>query len=87
MQMRKIGLSGGQLAGGNAATERAEYDFYATDPVAVNKLLICLEKDGLIQTDRLTCLEPCVGNGNIVKTCKAKLDSNWTCVDIVDRGY
>lgn len=88
MPIRKITLSGGQLAGGNSATERAEHDFYATDPVAVNKLIHSLEKDGLIPTDGpLSCLEPCVGNGNIVKAYSALYASTWTCVDIVDRGY
>ena len=31
-------LSGGQLAGGNSTSEKAENDFYATDPKTVDLL-------------------------------------------------
>lgn len=62
---------------------RVEYDFYATDPKAVEKFLLQYSINGN------KILEPCVGNGNIADTVKKfytnKLDI--TGVDIVDRGY
>ena len=78
-------LSGGQLSGGNTVDIRAENDFYATDPIAVEKLIQCLDKEYLMQ-GRYNRLEPCVGTGNICEAFKDKL-CEWTCLDIVDRGY
>ena len=39
-----MSLSGGQLSGGNSTTERAENDFYATNPIAIstNMMNTCL---------------------------------------------
>ena len=78
-----ISLQGAKLAGGNPKDERVEYDFYATDPKAVEKLLLKYSINGN------KILEPCVGNGNIADTIK-KFYTNVTDVtgvDIVDRGY
>ena len=52
-------LQGSKLAGGNPKNERVEHDFYATDPVAVEKLLRQYSINGT------EVLEPCIGNGNI----------------------
>ena len=75
-------LSGGQLAGGNPTNERVEYDFYATNPKAVEMLL---EKYQF--NEQGNWLECCVGQGHIACvienkfTCKVtginKEDSNW----------
>lgn len=81
--MTCISLQGAKLAGGNPKDERVEYDFYATDPKAVEKLLLKYSINGN------KILEPCVGNGNIADTIK-KFYTNVTDitgVDIVDRGY
>lgn len=78
-----MALQGGKLAGGNPKNERVDYDFYATDPIAVQKLL---EQYQIKGTD---VLEPCIGNGNIANTVN-KFYGNQksiTGVDIVDRGY
>lgn len=80
-----MSLSGAQLSGGNSATARAENDFYATDPKAVVDLLRCFGRDN-VTINLSKCLEPCVGTGNIPFNIKdIKID--WTCLDIVDRGY
>lgn len=52
-----MALSGAKLAGGNPKNSRVENDFYATDPVAVKKLLY---KYGIKGNE---ILEPCVGGG------------------------
>lgn len=80
-----MSLSGGQLSGGNTATSRAENDFYATDPKAVEKLIDSLYKDGVCYSLK-KCLEPSVGTGNICKMFDWA-QRNWTCLDVVDRGY
>lgn len=80
-------LSGGQLSGGNTVTQRAEHDFYATDPVAVVGLLDSLVKDGVCYSHK-KCLEPCVGTGNIITAFDTiNVCPEWTYLDIVDRGY
>lgn len=52
-----IALQGAKLAGGNPANKRVENDFYATNPIAVGKLLAKYDFNGT------TMLEPCVGMG------------------------
>lgn len=76
-------LNARSLAGDNGGKyTRVEKDYYATDPQSVRDLLKIHEfncKD---------CLEPCVGNGNIVNTFKEFYpEANFTCIDIVNRGY
>lgn len=59
--------------------KRAEHDFYATPPIAVEKLL---ELENLSHK----VLEPCCGTGHISKVLEAaghEVDSR----DLVDRGY
>lgn len=78
-------LSGGQLAGGNSVTEKAEYDFYATDPSTVK---IFLEEACSIFNDVKIIHEPCCGNGQLsgvlVEYFKDRMIVN---TDLIDRGY
>ena len=78
-----MALQGAKLAGGNPANKRVENDFYATDPMAVQKLLSKYSIKGN------EILEPCIGNGNIAKAINKFYDGkcNITGIDIVDRGY
>lgn len=78
-----MALQGAKLAGGNPKNDRVDYDFYATDPIAVQKLLHKYSINGS------EILEPCVGNGNIANTINKFYNNkcNVTGVDIVDRGY
>lgn len=75
-------LSGGQLAGGNPTNERVEYDFYATNPKAVEMLL---EKYQFNENGNW--LECCVGQGHISKVIENKFNCNVDGIDIIDRGY
>lgn len=63
-----MSLSGGQLAGGNTATKRADEDYYATDPQAVYKIVEELTlKTRVVSWEHLkNVLEPCVGEGHII---------------------
>lgn len=76
-------LEGAKLAGGNPKNDRVEYDFYATDPKAVKKLLLKYPINGS------KILEPCVGNGNIANTINEFYTNkpNIVGIDIIDRGY
>ena len=76
-------LQGSKIAGGNPKNDRVEHDFYATDPIAVEKLLLQYSINGT------EILEPCVGNGNIANALQNfyKHNFNITGIDIVDRGY
>lgn len=78
-----MALQGAKLAGGNPANNRVENDFYATNPIAVEKLLLKHYFKGN------TMLEPCVGQGHIAKTVYNFYNNNpkITALDIVDRGY
>lgn len=78
-----MALSGNKLAGGNPKNKRVENDFYATNPKAVEMLL----KQYDIFGNKI--LEPCVGQGHIVKAVE-NFYRGWktfTCLDIVDRGF
>lgn len=76
-------LQGSKLAGGNPKNNRVDNDFYATDPIAVQKLLTKYAINGN------EILEPCVGNGNIANAINNFYTNkvNITGIDIVDRGY
>lgn len=78
-----MALQGAKLAGGNPKNDRVDYDFYATDPIAVQKLLTKYAINGN------EILEPCVGNGNIANAINNFYTNkcNITGIDIVDRGY
>ena len=74
-------LKGTSLVGGSVSFERAENDFYATDPKSVLSLLAVEDfNNGVI-------LEPCCGQGHISKILKAYTNSDVASSDIVDRGY
>ena len=65
-------LSGGQLAGGNSSSEKAENDFYATDPKTVDLFMERALKDGLFQDMQNQKIWECAcGNGNIAKVLKS----------------
>jgi hypothetical protein len=77
-------LSGGQLAGGNSTTEKAENDFYATPPKTtkefLNKTYSIFENVKLIH-------EPCCGQGHLSEVLKDYFDCTIISTDLVDRGY
>ena len=82
--MSKI-LSGGQLAGGNSATQREENDFYATDPQTTKLFLREFWKSYSFEGE---ILEPACGQGHIAKVIKELLpDANILATDLIDRGY
>lgn len=66
-------------ASNHSSEERAEYDYYATDPVAVEMLL---EKERFNHY----IFEPACGGGHIAEGLK-KSGYDVLCADIVDRGY
>ena len=78
-----MALQGAKLAGGNPANKRVENDFYATNPKAVEKLLLNYSFNGI------TILEPCVGQGHIANAVCNFYNNKpqITVLDIVDRGY
>jgi hypothetical protein len=77
-------LSGGQLAGGNSTTEKAENDFYATPPKTtsefLNKTYSIFENVKLIH-------EPCCGQGHLSEILKDYFDCTIISTDLIDRGY
>ena len=85
MKLKKVKktLSGGKLAGGNPENGRVEYDYYATNPKAVEMLLNAYEFKGV------NMLEPCVGAGHIANVISdfTQNEVEITGLDIVDRGY
>lgn len=78
-----MSLQGGKLAGGNPKNKRVDFDYYATNPKAVEMLF-----DNYPFTTQ-TILEPCVGGGNIAYTINNYFTNkrNITALDIIDRGY
>ena len=83
-------LSAAKLAGSDSAYGNPEYDFYATNPKDVELMLKSIHRQGIVFSGT-KFLEPSVGQGHIVETCKSSSympkDQQWTTVDIVDRGY
>lgn len=59
--------------------ERAEYDYYATEPKAVEKLLE-------LETFAPVIWEPACGQGHIAEVLKEK-GYKVLCSDLIDRGY
>lgn len=79
-----MSLMGAKLAGGNPESERVEYDYYATNPKAVEMLL----KEYIFNGNKM--LEPCVGAGHIadaVKSFRGYEDVEITGVDLINRDY
>lgn len=75
-------IKGANIAGGNSRFGRVQYDYYATPPEAVEKLLKQRTFDGV------KVLEPCVGGGHIMGALKQAMpQADFTALDIVDRGY
>ena len=80
-----MSLSGGQLAGGNSTTEKADNDFYATDPNTVREFLNIAKNDfegvGKIW-------ENCAGQGHLAEVVKEYFKDSIVCTtDLIDRGY
>ena len=86
---RDMRLSGGQLAGGNSTSEKAENDFYATDPKTVDLFMERALNDGLLQDmQNQKIWEYACGNGNIAEVLKSYFpESTIQATDLVDRGY
>ena len=63
----------------HANGERAKQDFYATDPLAIDKLASKFDIPHIV-------LEPCCGQGHLSKRLKELGHEVWS-YDIVDRGY
>ena len=80
-----MSLTGGQLAGGNSTTEKAENDFYSTDPRTVKEFLDISFKE-FENVDSVW--ENACGNGNISEVLKGYFgeDKVWS-TDLVNRGY
>ena len=81
-----MSLSGGQLAGGNSTTKKAENDFYATDPKTVRMFLDRFRADG---NELVGVIWECAcGSGNISEVIKEYYPHNKVLsTDIVMRGY
>lgn len=78
-----MSLQGGKIAGGNPETKRADLDYYATNPVAVEMLL-----NNHHFNSRQTILEPCVGGGHIANYISSIYrSSDITGIDLAYRGY
>lgn len=80
-----MSLSGGQLAGGNSTTEKADNDFYATDPKTVRAFLD-VAKFNFENVQSIH--EPCCGQGHLVEAILPYFkDSIVASTDLIDRGY
>lgn len=75
-------LQGGNIAGGGKKSNRVPFEFYATNPKAVEMLMQKLPLKGL------RILDCCVGGGNIAKALKNfSSDNDVVGIDIVNYGY
>jgi hypothetical protein len=83
-------LNTGQIAGGNSEYREAVYDYSATNPKDMERMLKMMYRHG-IEFPGNRFLEPCAGGGHIIEACKSSSympkDQQWTAIDIVDRGY
>ena len=78
-------LSGGQLACGNSATQRAEHDYYATNPQTTTIFLNEFLKNHNLGN---TILEPSCGEGHMSKIIEQFCpNAIVTSTDLIDRGY
>lgn len=77
-------LSGGQLAGGNSKTVKAENDYYATNPQTVKMFL---NKSICEFLDVKSIWENACGEGHLSEVLKEYFDCNIVNTDLVDRGY
>lgn len=83
-----MSLSGAQLAGAQSTTNKAENDFYATDPKTVDIFMQRARKDGLF-SDMVghTIWECACGDGNIAKKMMEYFSCTVLATDLVYRGY
>ena len=83
MTTEKKVLAGGKLAGGNPENGRVENDYYATNPKAVEMLMMNYPFHAA------TILEPCVGGGHIANAINNFFANQRviTGLDLIDRGY
>ena len=72
-------MKGANITGGQSFRGRAEDDFYATNPVDVERFL---KVYGQING---TVLEPCIGQGHIAKVLQAKCNVVIRGIDIKER--
>lgn len=83
-----MSLSGGQLAGGNSVTQKADNDYYATDPKTVELFLNKAISDGLFENPYISIWEPAVGEGHLMNVVKEHFPlAEWRSTDLIDRGY
>ena len=71
-------------ASNHSETERAENDFYSTDPHSLKIFLDALDRDGIKLHDNIW--EPACGQGHLSKILK-KQGYSVNSTDIIDRGY
>lgn len=82
-----MSLSGGQLAGGNSASEKAENDYYATDPKTVGLFLDSFGELGDLKNGGLIW-EPSCGGGNIAEVMKNRFPKcEVKATDLIYRNY
>ena len=79
-----MSLSGGQLAGGNSTTEKADNDFYATNPQTVIEFLNQTFDEF---EDVKTIWENACGEGHLSDVLKEYFDCNFIDTDLIDRNY
>ena len=83
-----MSLSGGQLAGGNSTTEKADNDFYATDPKSVETFLSKAIKDGVFNLQFSSIWECSCGNGSLFEVVKKYFPlCSYKATDLINRGY
>lgn len=87
-----MSISGAKLAEGSPARGRVSEDFYATDPETVRLFIQRFHEDGESLNAWSGCkiIEPCCGDGNIVKALKEfgeyGEEGKIIASDIADRG-
>jgi len=85
IKLKNMKLSGGQLAGGNSATEKADNDFYATDPKTTREFL---NKTSSMFENIKVIHEPCCGQGHLSEVLKEYFpNTKIVNTDLVDRNY
>ena len=83
-----MSLSGGQLAGGNSTTQKADNDYYATDPKTVELFLDKALSDRAIDLVNGSVWECACGEGHLMEVVKRYFPlCEWRSTDLVYRGY
>lgn len=79
-----MSLSGGQLAGGNSTTEKADNDFYATNPQTVREFL----NQTFDEFEDVNIVwENACGEGHLSDALKEYFDCKIIDTDLIDRNY